>query len=121
MPNSLVFQAIRAQCDMSAIQNTRGILYAGAWLRYGFHEDGFTSGLRAALGVGGDIHPPFDVRDAEHEPRPVFAEKIFEVMEKSGARRVGGWVGEILLGVVGMWVLFVRDFLRDTCKILRLS
>ncbi|KAI2784090.1 hypothetical protein F4815DRAFT_441750 [Daldinia loculata] len=37
--------AIRAQQALPIIQNTRGISYAGAWTKYGFHEDGFSSGL----------------------------------------------------------------------------
>lgn len=40
--------AIRAQQSLSRIQNTRGISYAGAWTRYGSHEDGFSSGLHVA-------------------------------------------------------------------------
>lgn len=40
---------IRAQNQLSRIQNTRGVSYAGAWTKYGFHEDGFSSGLSAAV------------------------------------------------------------------------
>ncbi|KAI0025679.1 amine oxidase [Xylariomycetidae sp. FL0641] len=40
--------AVRAQEQLWKIQNTRGISYAGAWTKYGFHEDGFSSGLYAA-------------------------------------------------------------------------
>ncbi|KAF4975458.1 hypothetical protein FZEAL_7755 [Fusarium zealandicum] len=40
--------AIRAQKLLRNIQNTRGISYAGAWTKYGFHEDGFSSGLHVA-------------------------------------------------------------------------
>ncbi len=40
--------AVRAQDLLSTIQNTRGISYAGAWTKYGFHEDGFSSGLQVA-------------------------------------------------------------------------
>lgn len=40
--------AVRAQGLLPRIQNTRGISYAGAWTNYGFHEDGFSSGLRVA-------------------------------------------------------------------------
>ncbi|KAI0013288.1 amine oxidase [Xylariaceae sp. FL0662B] len=40
--------AIEAQQRLPSIQNTRGISYAGAWTKYGSHEDGFSSGLYAA-------------------------------------------------------------------------
>lgn len=40
--------AIRAQNALHKMQNTRGISYAGAWTKYGFHEDGFSSGLYVA-------------------------------------------------------------------------
>ena len=41
--------AIRSQKLLPRIQNTRGISYAGAWTKYGFHEDGFSSGLKVAV------------------------------------------------------------------------
>ncbi|KAH9841479.1 uncharacterized protein C8Q71DRAFT_331646 [Rhodofomes roseus] len=44
-------KAIRAQQEMPRIQGERGISFAGAWLKYGFHEDGFTSGMRAAAAL----------------------------------------------------------------------
>jgi predicted NAD/FAD-binding protein len=40
--------AIRSQSLLPRIQNTRGISYCGAWTKYGFHEDGFSSGLKVA-------------------------------------------------------------------------
>jgi predicted NAD/FAD-binding protein len=40
--------AIRSQRVLPRIQNTRGISYCGAWTKYGFHEDGFSSGLKVA-------------------------------------------------------------------------
>ena len=42
-------EAIDAQKRLPDIQNTRGISYAGAWTNYGFHEDGFSSGLKVAV------------------------------------------------------------------------
>ena len=36
-------EAILAQQKMDNIQGINGIYYAGAWMRYGFHEDGILS------------------------------------------------------------------------------
>ncbi|CBQ69704.1 conserved hypothetical protein [Sporisorium reilianum SRZ2] len=55
---------VLAQTQLKPLQGTRGAFFAGAWTNYGFHEDGFSSGLRAAEAVG-EVYLPFDVRDAE--------------------------------------------------------
>lgn len=47
--------AIRAQSRLHEIQGVRGVWYAGAWTGYGFHEDGFESGLRVAEALGGSV------------------------------------------------------------------
>ena len=102
---------------MHKIQNTRGISFAGAWLKYGFHEDGFTSGLRAALAVSStsmlverdqfltdstfadDIHPPFEVKDADRPAEPALAASIFGILESTGASEVLGSVFGLMLDV----------------------
>ena len=59
---------------MPTIQNVRGISFAGAWMRYGFHEDGFTTGLRAATGIIQNAphleskHPPSFVLSTLDQP-----------------------------------------------------
>lgn len=56
-------QAIESQNLLSQIQNKRGISYAGAWTKYGFHEDGFSSGLKVAIDhLGAKL--PFDFMDS---------------------------------------------------------
>ena len=56
-------EAIQAQARLPKIQNTRGISYAGAWTKYGFHEDGFSSGLKVAVEhLGAEL--PFEFVDS---------------------------------------------------------
>jgi len=46
--------AIRAQRELPALNNIspdQSTYYAGAWFKYGFHEDGFTSGLECARAI----------------------------------------------------------------------
>ncbi|MEM7424300.1 MAG: NAD/FAD-binding protein, partial [Pseudomonadota bacterium] len=43
-----------AQTAMDDIQGRGGVWYAGAWLGYGFHEDGLRSGLRVAHALGAE-------------------------------------------------------------------
>lgn len=57
--------AVRAQKLLRTIQNKRGISYAGAWTKYGFHEDGFSSGLHVAQEhLGAKL--PFEYRDSTY-------------------------------------------------------
>lgn len=64
-------QAMEAQRRLPSIQGRRGVYYAGAWTKYGFHEDGFSSGLEAALDIGAEI--PFEFTDSRYSrgKRPV--------------------------------------------------
>ena len=109
---------------MRTIQNTRGISYAGAWLSYGFHEDGFTSGLRAVTEAIPDVHPPFGIDDPDREPKEALAGWVFDWLEESGWRVYLGtvlasWLGLIawLIGVsVGGGIAGAGDLVRDTGK-----
>lgn len=47
--------AMQVQADLAAIQGHNNTHFAGAWTRYGFHEDGLSSGLAAAEALGATI------------------------------------------------------------------
>lgn len=44
--------AIDAQAKLGEIQGKDRLWFCGAWCKYGFHEDGFTAGLRVAEALG---------------------------------------------------------------------
>ncbi|KAI0476353.1 FAD/NAD(P)-binding domain-containing protein [Xylariaceae sp. FL0804] len=48
---------------LNRINGVGGIFFAGAWMGFGFHEDGFAAGAHAArmLIEGGDAVPPLDL------------------------------------------------------------
>lgn len=76
--------AIRSQKLLPRIQNTRGISYAGAWTKYGFHEDGFSSGLKVAVEhLGAKL--PFE-----------FVDSTFS----RGRRPVLGWMDHTVRGFI---------------------
>jgi len=43
--------AIRAQAEVPALQGQRNTWFAGAWMGYGFHEDGLKAGLAVVEGL----------------------------------------------------------------------
>jgi predicted NAD/FAD-binding protein len=58
--------ALRAQGDIAAIQGLNRTWYAGAWLRHGFHEDGYASAVRVARAINqnAQIQPILDLVSA---------------------------------------------------------
>lgn len=52
-------KAIDAQKKISSIQGIDNVYFAGAWTRYGFHEDGLLSAVNVAKCF--DISPPWEV------------------------------------------------------------
>jgi len=45
-------ESMAAQAELPALSGRRHTEYAGAYHGYGFHEDGFASGVRAAAALG---------------------------------------------------------------------
>jgi predicted NAD/FAD-binding protein len=46
--------ALKGQSKLETIQGQNNLWFAGAWTKYGFHEDGITSGLNIAEKLGSD-------------------------------------------------------------------
>lgn len=57
--------AIGAQAKLGEIQGKNRLWFCGAWCKYGFHEDGFTAGLRVAAALG--AMPFMDTATAQPE------------------------------------------------------
>lgn len=55
--------AIQAQAELPTIQGQGGVYYAGAWSRYGFHEDGLLSAVNVARLIG--TQTPWKVEDSK--------------------------------------------------------
>ncbi|MDZ4168379.1 MAG: FAD-dependent oxidoreductase [Coriobacteriia bacterium] len=48
-------EAVAAQAALPRIQGADRVWFAGAWTRYGFHEDGILSGVRVAEALGATL------------------------------------------------------------------
>lgn len=57
---------------------------------YGFHEDGFTSGLRAAMSLGG-VKLPFIVRSPNRRVEGLWVADTLDMLE-----RVRKWLASVL-------------------------
>jgi predicted NAD/FAD-binding protein len=57
--------SVQAQKRLPEVQGKRGVSFCGAWTGYGFHEDGFSSGLKVAIDhLGAKL--PFEFVDSKY-------------------------------------------------------
>lgn len=56
-------RAVAAQAQLKGLKGKQRIWYAGACTCFGFHEDGFASGTRVELRLGGDV--PWEAANAK--------------------------------------------------------
>ncbi|KAM0750172.1 FAD/NAD(P)-binding domain-containing protein [Meredithblackwellia eburnea MCA 4105] len=103
-------KAIRAQELLPHIQNKRRLTFCGAWTKYGFHEDGFTSGLNIATKILG-AEPPFAIASAERDlpaPTPRLS-TVIHTIEKIREWSESPW--EWFMVIMGFWLGFVNNTL----------
>jgi len=62
--------AIAAQHRLPGIQGLDRLWFAGAWTRYGFHEDGILSGVRAAEALGARVPWGDELDESRTKPKP---------------------------------------------------
>nr|POE54187.1 hypothetical protein CFP56_63490 [Quercus suber] len=99
-------ESVAAQRRLPSIQNSRGVSYAGAWTKYGFHEDGFSSGLKAANDhLGAEI--PFDFVDSTYSRGRRPALKPQDYVLRAGLALVLIWLRllDFVLGLPGVATL----------------
>ncbi|CAK1354129.1 hypothetical protein CB0940_01967 [Cercospora beticola] len=118
-------ESVRAQERLEKIQNTRGVSYCGAWTKYGFHEDGFSSGLRVAIEhLGAKL--PFEFVDSTysrgHKPTLIWKDYLLRlfvllpllfgirVLERIMALPVIASIVQ-LLGIFGARLLNVGEYI----------
>lgn len=87
--------------------NSEQVSFIGAWTLYGFHEDGFTSGIRVAEKLGAKI--PFEIVDARY----VRGQKI----RGMGGHGIG--IGEMIrrwVLILGHWMILFLSGLMESGK-----
>ncbi|WVW84255.1 hypothetical protein I302_106285 [Kwoniella bestiolae CBS 10118] len=114
----MTHESVASQKLLPSIQNTRGISYAGAWTKYGFHEDGFTSSMKLLLQPPFNVTPPFPLRPATRDlPTTTYAVLIarilVNVLESLRRRVQPGWYWVRWVVVVGLvWLEQVMGVVR---------
>lgn len=112
--------SVAAQALLPKIQNTRHISYAGAWTKYGFHEDGFTSGMRVATSAPFNVTPPFPLRPATRSTNQsgvvvLSSRAIVGALDKLRRALEPAWQGVVWIMVFGfMWLEQVLSAARLT-------
>lgn len=115
--------AVRAQQELATLQNKRGVSYAGAWTKYGFHEDGFSSGVRVAVEhLGGTV--PFEFVDSTFSrgavpPPPALLDLVVRLVVwvlGLGVRLLEGVLGLPGVGLLVALVTFVPLKMVETLE-----
>jgi hypothetical protein len=104
--------SVATQSLLPKIQSKRGVSYVGAWTKYGFHEDGFSSSYKLLASAPFNVKPPFPHKDptrtigrpgvVEGTGRAIVGgiEKVRRAVDGSGVWVVLSWWMVVLLVLV---------------------
>ncbi|KAI0439791.1 FAD/NAD(P)-binding domain-containing protein [Xylaria telfairii] len=95
--------SVQALEQLPKIQNKRGISYAGAWTGYGFHEDGFSSGLHVAISHLG-ARLPFEFVDSA------------STRGRQPELGIVDWLLRVIILVIQVFLIDLPDRLFSTTK-----
>jgi predicted NAD/FAD-binding protein len=96
---------VAAQEKLEQIQGKKGVWFAGAWTGYGFHEDGFVSGMGVGLRLGGSV--PWEAKSAKFS---------------RGVKPVLGWndfVARVVVWILQLYITVLERVVglpRETAK-----
>ncbi|KAF1821030.1 FAD/NAD(P)-binding domain-containing protein [Dissoconium aciculare CBS 342.82] len=119
-------EAVLAQQRLETIQNVRGVSYCGAWTKYGFHEDGFSSGLKVAMDHL-DAKLPFEFVDSTFSRgrRPVLvwqdyvARALLSVL-LVGVRLIDAFVALPVISWIIVVIAFIASMLLNILELVGL-
>ncbi|ORY64362.1 amine oxidase [Pseudomassariella vexata] len=95
--------AIQAQNALPRIQNKRNISYAGAWTKYGFHEDGFSSGLYVAQAHLG-ARLPFEFVDTTY------------IRGRQPQLGIADWLARVVILLIQVFIIDVLERVWENVK-----
>ncbi|KDN51352.1 FAD/NAD(P)-binding domain-containing protein [Tilletiaria anomala UBC 951] len=91
--------SVHFQAEVEKLQGSMGLYFAGAWLKYGFHEDGFSSGMRAAIALGAKA--PFEPIPAERPvPHLLLATALVALAERARSIATALFASPVVFGLI---------------------
>lgn len=114
--------SVATQEHLPSVQNKRGISYVGAWTKYGFHEDGFSSSFKLLVDEPFNVKPPFKHQEAQRKlPKAGLVEGVARTTV-SGLEKVrSGIEGTGVFVIIGWFMVVVLLLVEKACMVLNIK
>ncbi|WRT66575.1 uncharacterized protein IL334_003534 [Kwoniella shivajii] len=106
----MTHESVAAQSHLPDIQNKRNISFVGAWTKYGFHEDGFSSSMKLITQHPFNVNPPFPIKPASrglpsNDATVLLARVIVNLLELGRRKIQPAWYWIRWIVIVGLvWI-----------------